>query len=451
MTDVGHHQSSLANASEPSRDGGAPSAGRLPETLRPYFELPGAVKLLCLGSFINRAGAFTLMFLTIYASEQLGFGLTFATNCLGAFGVGSIVSSLAGGHLADTFGRKPVMLFALFGSAVVLLLLGQVQNRWLFLGLVLLFSLVTEMYRPAASAMVGDLAAVSERPHAFALMYISFNLGFAVAAPVGGFLAQYSFQWLFAGDALTTAVYGLIILFRIQETLKAVTEHRQPGLWQANGDASSIASAEPTRQMEQKNQRVPWSDAIRQIVRDRTFMLFCLATVLTSAVFMQAFSTLPIHLSQLGFSKGQIGWLMSTNGVLIVLCQIPVTHLLQRFDRVIVIIAGELLLALGFGLTTFAFSALMVFTTIVIWTLGEVVQAAFKQSMVADLAPSELRGRYMGVFGLCHAIGTTIGAPLGGYVLESGGPQILWPGCFVIVLLAGAVYAVIYRSSVRAG
>lgn len=65
----------------------------LGNTLRPYAALPVAVHVLCLGSFVNRAGSFVMVFLTIYVSKQLGFGVTFAANCFGVFGLGSIVSS----------------------------------------------------------------------------------------------------------------------------------------------------------------------------------------------------------------------------------------------------------------------------------------------------------------------------------------------------------------------
>ena len=73
------------------------------------------------------------------------------------------------------------------------------------------------------------------------------------------------------------------------------------------------------------------------------------------------------------------------------------------------------------------------------------MQAAFKQSTVADFAPPEMRGRYMGVFGLCHGIGLTFGVPLGGYILDRFGPDVLWPGCFFCSITAAFVYAVILK------
>ncbi len=393
-------------------------------TLRSYVELPAAVQILCLGSFINRAGSFAMVFLTIYVSERLGFGVTFAANCFGVYGLGSVVSSLIGGQLADRFGRKPIMLLALFGGSATLCLMPLVQDKWTFLSAVLVFSLAAEMYRPAASAMVGDLVGTIQRPLAFSLMYIAYNLGFAVAAPIGGYLAEYSFQWLFWGDALTTSAYGLIIVFSIRETLPVVNDVNEVG---------AVLEKDSLRK------------AVRHIRGDTAFLLFCLAASLTTLVFMQAFSTLPIYMNQIGISKQQVGLLLSANGILIVLLQLPVTHVLNRYRRLLVIVVGECFIATGFGLTTFAVTVPLLLITIIIWTTGEVIQAAFKQSVVADMAPVALRARYMGVFSLSHALGLAIGAPLGGQILERCGPTVLWPICFVIVMIAAAVYGLVYR------
>ncbi len=315
------------------------------------------------------------------------------------------------------------MVFALFGGAAALGLLGVVRDRWVFLGLIFVFALAIEMYRPAAAAMVGDLVDAAQRPLAFGLMYIALNLGFAFAAPVGGLLAQFSFKLLFWGDALTTATFGLIVVFFIREThpkltaeTRGKTQHSEIGLL----------------------------DSAKHILGNSTFLLIALATFLTSLVFMPAFSTLPIHMNQLGFSKRDIGLLLATNGILIVLCQLPVTHVLNRFERVGVILVGELLLAAGFGLTTFVVTGPMFLVTISVWTMGEVFQAAFKQSLVADLAPADMRGRYMGAYSLSHAVGLAIGAPIGGRILDRWGSQVLWPTCFVVMIVATAVYGVVY-------
>ena len=390
--------------------------------LRDYIELPLPVRILCLGSLINRAGSFVLIFLTIYASEQMGFGVPFAAACMGVLGLGSMAGAMIGGQLADQIGRRRVMLIALFGGAALLLVIGSLENRWAFMATVGLFALVSDMYRPAASAMIADLVSVQRRPHAFALMYISINLGFAIAPPIGGLLAELSFQWLFWGDALTMLLYGGIILAMIRETLPSHRDGESP---------------EPV---------VPVNEAARRICADLPFLGFCLSSLLIALVFMQGMSTVPIYIRQSGFSNFQFGLLMSVNGLMIFLLQLPMTHWLSRFNAMSMVLLGGLLIAVGFGLNALHCSLIFLAATICIWTFGEILQAPFKQAIVSTLSPQDLRARYMGLFSMCYSSALTIGAPIGGAVLHRFGATTLWIGTFAVALAAVAVYAAIFRS-----
>jgi MFS family permease len=132
-----------------------------------------------------------MLFLTIYVSEHLQMGKPFASACVGVFGVGSALSAVFGGQLADTLGRRPAMLIALFGGATILASLSLITNGWLFMAALFGFALVMEMYRPASSAMIGDVVSPLQRPLAFGLLYLSFNLGFAIAPQIGGWLAAH--------------------------------------------------------------------------------------------------------------------------------------------------------------------------------------------------------------------------------------------------------------------
>ncbi|MCA9136760.1 MAG: MFS transporter [Planctomycetales bacterium] len=401
--------------------------------LRDYLQLPLPVRILCLGSLINRAGSFVLIFLAIYASEQLGFGVPFATACIGVLGLGSMAGSLIGGHLADRLGRRVVMLFALFGGAAILVLLANVTNRWVFMASVGVFALVSDLYRPAASAMIADLVTLQRRAHAFALMYISINLGFAIAPPIGGVLAAYSFQWLFWIDALTMIIYGLIILISIRETRHCNVTIE---------DESGVANDRTARG---KTLRTVFG----RIVLDVPFLLFCFSTLLIALVFVQGLSTLPIYIRQIGYSNLQFGLLMSVNGILIFVLQLPLTHWLSRFNAMTIVAIGGIFISVGFGLTALGGSIVALGLCITIWTLGEILQAPFKQSIVTDMAPEDLRGIYLGVFTMCYASALTIGAPIGGEVLHYLGPAMLWTGTFLTAMVAVTVYLLIHRTVTR--
>lgn len=397
------------------------------EALRQYRQLPAAVHILCAGTLISRMGAFFGVFLTIYVSQELGYGVTFATQCIGFFGLGGIAAALLGGQLADSLGRRPVMLFSLTGGAAILCGIGSIENRWLLRCSLFSLSLVAEMFRPAAAAMIGDVVDSSRRPHAFSLMYIAANLGFAVAPPLGGWLSgAFSFQTLFLADAATTLVFALLVLKFLPETS---SHRRRPAT------DESPAAARP----------ITTTEAVRYLLSDHRFLIYCAGTLLISLVFIQSISTLPLYLLSLGLSRAEFGLLIGMNGFLIALFQLPVTQWLNRFQRISVIMAGELLIGIGFGLTALAATRFLILGTIIVWTTGEIMQAGFKNALAADLAPSSIRGRYMGLFSMSHAVGICIGPPCGGLILESCGPQALWGSCLIVSLLAVLLYATVFR------
>ena len=399
--------------------------------LRDYTSLPRAVKVLCLGSLINRAGSFVLIFLTIYVSEQLNFGNMFAALCMGTYGLGSIFAAIIGGQLADQFGRKVVMFGALFGGAVLLVALSFAATKTSVLLTILLYGIVADTFRPACSAMIGDLTTIAQRPAAFGLFYIAINLGFACGPPIGGLLADISYTLLFWGDALTMSAFGFIIIFCVDETKGRAVSDSQPS------EQDTPAREIPARE-------IPALEAARRILTDGPFVLFCASTFLISLVFMQSMATLPIHIRSQGYSNAEFGLFMSLNGILIFVCQLPITHLLQRFNPMLNIAAGASLIAIGFGLYALPGTVPLLLIAVCVWTLGEMAQAPFAQAVVTSLAPVELRARYMGLFTMCYALALTIGAPLGGVILKRQGATFLWLTSAGVALLAVALFCIAY-------
>ena len=400
-----------------------------------YVELPRPVHILCLGTFINRAGTLLIPFLTIYLQRELELGTTFATCAMGAYGLGALVAALVGGHLADRLGRRMVMLTSLFGGAVILLFFGLLTRPWSILAASAGFALVAEMYRPAASAMIADLVSPNRRSHAYGLMYVALNLGFCVGPVVGGILTNYSFKWLFWGDALTASVYALLILLTISETLP---QRVPPG-----GGSEGVDPADLTGSGD--DEEVALFAAVKHMLRDGAFVRFCLGSFCVALVYMQALSTLPLHLLNQGIAPDTYGKIIALNGMMIVVLQLPMTSFINRFDRATVMIWGALLTAAGFGLTGLAVTPGHFALTIVVWTLGEIMQAPLSPAIVTDLAPTHLRGRYMGAFTMSFSSAMMIGAPIGGFVLERYGGGGIWGGSFAVALVAALLYGSVRR------
>lgn len=390
--------------------------------LEPYFKLPRQIYVLCLGTFINRAGMFLVPFLTFYLTSRLHLSAEFATSAMGLYGLGGIVAALTGGTLADRIGRRTVMLISLLGGAAVLLLFVRLESPPAILAAVLAIALLGEMYRPAAGAMIADLVPAEQRPKAYGLMYLTINLGMTVSPILGGFIAQRSFHVLFWVDAATSAAYAVLLWAAVRETLRP------------RGAAAGGVHAEP---------HAPLGTVARQIAGHGTFLAFCLATHCVSIAYMQSHTSLPLYMQGLGFGPQQYGWVVAVNAAMIVCLQLPFTHWIGRFSRESLLVASALFTAVGFGLTAFAVTVPALAATVVVWTIGEMIQSPYLQTVVADLAPADMRGSYMGMMTFSFSSALMIGSPLGGLVLSRLGGSALWIGSFAVALAGAALFAAI--------
>lgn len=400
-----------------------------------YASLPRPVHILCLGTLINRAGALVVPFLVVYLRSELHMSGAFATKVMGGYGLGALVASVIGGHLADLLGRKVVMVASLLGSAVMLVILGQLHSGAAILVACILFALIAEMYRPAAGAMIADLVDSQVRQYSFGLMYVAINLGFSIAAFVGGMIARYSFQWLFWGDALTAFIYCLIIIVFIKETLPARTSQ-----FAADPDAGGGQSPAPDLQ-----ESISLVQAGQRILRDGTFLAFCMGLLCLSLVYMQGVSTFPLYLLDKGFDEQTYGRIIAINGILIVLFQLPTTSLVSRFHRGNVIVLAAVITAIGFGANSLAETTWQFSLTVVVWTVGEMMQAPLVSAVVSDLAPVELRARYLGVASMCFSSAMMIGAPLGGIVFERFGGRQVWTATVAVSTFGAVMFLVVRR------
>ncbi len=404
-----------------------------------FLTLPKTVQLLCFGSLINRAGQMLVVFLTIYLTDTLGFTETFASYCFGAFGFGSIFAALVGGHFADAIGRKVVMLAALVGGGVVLVAFSFLTDPLSILATIAAFAFISEMYRPASQAMIADCVSPEQRPHAFTLMYLAINLGFAVAPPIGALLISwFSFMAVFWFDAATSLIFGVIIVVFVKETLP---------------ERKSVRSVDDSRDESNKNEagagdqseNISWFAAIWHILHDYVFVLFCLATLFVALVFLQGLSTLPLYVRRLGFGADDYGRIIMVNGIMIVFLQIPITSIVVKYNRATVVALASLMSGLGFMLTDFAYSAWGFRLTVMVWTMGEMMAMPLVAAIVADLAPLNMRARYMGVYTISYSGANMIAAPIGGMILVHYGGSVLWYTCFVLGIMSALLFSIIGR------
>jgi MFS family permease len=149
-----------------------------PTLLSSLRALPHPVWILFFGSFLNKFGAFVVPFLAIYLTKQ-GYTLADAGFAISAYGIGNLVASLLGGYLADTLGRRKTIVLSMLSGAVSMMLLSQARGLQAIILLAALTGLTSELYRPAASALLADLVPSGQRVTAFSAYRMAFNAGWA--------------------------------------------------------------------------------------------------------------------------------------------------------------------------------------------------------------------------------------------------------------------------------
>jgi MFS family permease len=375
--------------------------------------LPSTYWLIWTGTLVNRLGGFVIPFLSLYLTAQRAIPVSTAALMVSFFGAGSFLAQLTGGELTDRLGRRPVMLMSFLITPVFMVALGLARDLTLISLCTFMVGFFTDLYRPAVGAAIADLVPPESRTRAYGYNYWAINLGAAVAPLLAGLIADYNYLILFVADALTTAVFGLIVLFGIRET-RPVEAHRTSGL--------------------------PLGERISLLKRAPILLIFSFITLFFGMIYMQGNVTLPLDMQAHGLGPREYGLAIAVNGFLIILVTIPVSNLAANWPRFETIAVAAGLLGLGFGFTAFATSLPLFALSVAIWTLGEIAATSVGPTIIADLSPVELRGLYQGIFGAAWGLSFFLGPLAGGWIFEHRGSDSLWFGCVILGILIALGY-----------
>jgi MFS family permease len=111
---------------------------------------------------------------------------------------------------------------------------------------------------------------------------------------------------------------------------------------------------------------------------------------------------------------------------MVVVMQFWITRRISHRPEFLMLALGAALTGVGFGLYGFATAAGGFALAMIILTLGEMVWVPVGQALVARLAPEDMRGRYMAVFGFGWTVAGVIGPLMAGVLIDGGYPNWLW-------------------------
>ena len=378
-----------------------------------FLRYPSQFWLMFAGMALSTTGAAMIWpFLMIFVSESLTLPLAAAASLMSINAAAGLFSSIVAGPIVDRAGRKWVMAVGLLGNGLSYFFLSQAGSYGAFALILGLSGVFSPLYNVGSDAMLADLFPAEKRADAFALIRMARNIGVAAGPALGGFVLARSYSLGLYSAAVGLAAYGLMVLFFARETLPPEAKNAPAGL---------------------AHQLRGYWDALR----DKPFMGVVGAFTLVEMVTALVWVLLSVHVkTNYGIGEGRYGWLPTTNALMVVFLQVFVTRRTRKFSALRVLrwgalfyIAAPLIVALSSGFWGF-------WLAMIIMTVGELIVVPRTSAYVANLAPTDKRGRYLSLYGLTWNIAAGISPVLGGFLSDGFGPQAPWLGGVLFGLLA---------------
>lgn len=326
------------------------------------------------------------------------------------------------GTLSDRYGRRPVLLISVLGSAAGYALFGMSGALWM-LFVSRLIDGVTGGNISTASAYIADVSPREDRAKNFALLGVAFGLGFIVGPAMSGALSQVSLAapaYLAAALSLLSAGVGFVVL---PESLPAERRVRAPLRW---ADLNPLA---------------PIGALIRRRQLRGLFAAYCLFNF----VVMGYNTIVPVFLiERFGVTPISLAGLLAAVGLTNLIVQgTLVGPLVRRFGERRLAVAGLLFQALG------VLSAVVVPAFWMLYAINAVTNGGagpLRPSLSALLANSvaaEEQGRLNGVSAALASLMSVFGPLWAGAMYDYIAPGApLWIGA---ALLAAASLPLLSR------
>jgi MFS family permease len=162
-------------------------------------------------------------------------------------------------------------------------------------------------------------------------------------------------------------------------------------------------------------------------------------------VYMQLYSTLSVYLRDVhGIPAQGYGLLLSLNACVVVVAQLWLSHRIKAYAPLLMMAVGTWLYLVGFTMYgLFSTYPAFVIAMLVI-TFGEMIVVPVEQTIAARFAPADMRGRYMAVYGLAHAVASAVGPGAAGLIMDHFDPRWVWYGGGLLCALAIAAFCVLH-------
>ncbi len=374
-----------------------------------YRGLPSSIYVLFASQVINSAGSFVYPFLTLYLTQRLGYSALQAGMALTFSALLYVPGSLVGSKLADTIGRKPVMVTFQILMDLTYIACGFVEGTKFLLPMVLLAHLFDGAVDPAREALKSDVTTMENRQNSFSFLYLGHNVGYAIGPFVAGYLFLLAPSWLFWGNGIAGLIATTFVIFKIPESKPS----------------DEVLEASKTWKSTEKGEE----GGILKALRARPqVLLFTLFLSISWYAYSQMYFALPLVTTSLFGSSGSrlYGNLMGFNGLLVVLFNPIFVHRLKSNHPLTNCGFANLLFMVTFIGFSWVTRSPFFFLLAIGYTFAEIIQATNDHYWIANNTPITHRGRFNAIIPMIVGSGNAIAPTIGGAIITNYGFGVLW-------------------------
>jgi MFS family permease len=352
--------------------------------------------------------------LPFYVQSQQG-GASLAGLLGSLYALMQFLSGPILGALSDRFGRKPVLLVCLFGTAIAYVLLGFANTLSMLFFAVILDG-VTGGNVTTAYAYVADVTPREDRARGMGLASAAFGLGVMAGPAFGGLLSSFGLgapAFVASAIALGNTLYGWVVL---PESLPP-DRRAKKFAWRSLNSLSQLSAL---------FRRAP--------IRSLLISIF-----LVNLAFSGLQTNFPL------FSNARFGWDARQNGIFFafvglcaVLTQGVLLRLAQtRFGEHALVIGGIALMSLGLLGVALSTNALWLYPIVAIAAFGSGLGLPTLSAMISNRTSEREQGKLMGGTQALLSIANVIAPMVAGFVFERIGismPYVLGGGLTLVAL-----------------
>lgn len=378
--------------------------------------------LVATGVLISSIGSSMIWpYQLIFASKVLNRPIATVATLISISSLIGMVVSFLGGSIADRFGRKPVMLAAIFSHGLAYLLMSRATN---YIGLLLPMTIMgaaMPFHSIGSDAMMADLIPQEERNRAFSILRMVNNAGIAIGPGIGGFLVTRSYNLAFYGAAIGMLTYSLILLLFVRETLRREEHLQQESLLENLRD-------------------------YKRVVADRRYIVFIATVTFGMIAPLMLWTLFAVYTkTYFGLPENHYSWLPITNALMCVFVQYFVTLFTRKHEPIRMIAFGMFVYALGVGSVALMSSFWGFWVSMVILSFGELILIPTATTFAANRAPADLRGRYMTIYWFTWGLARAAAPLVGGFLNDAISPKAIWIGGLAIGTVSALILLVMSR------